>query len=351
MGLKNDIKVQFPQDLRLRMHEMLAKRGIAWLQAVTGESREYKLKAAIEGVEIDVEVLAKVHRALATYDASRADESAPASAESTKSADVMRYRAFEVATRSLDVAARSIDFVCSTSTEDRYGDCVEQTWRLESYNRNPVVLYAHRSRDSLPIGRAEKMRVTGTGTKARLECTVVFASEKANPLAEQVFQLCCEGVLKAVSVGFIPGTTKTEVRDGRQVTVLGDNELVELSVTPVPANPEALAKSAPLAAPRSAPPAAGVPMAELARFYVEPSPTESTSRDGVELAQFIRRRAALTPAERVVGQVRASLAASGRATAPTTEKSPPAVMGGEDLAARIASKSAARLLAKTKETS
>lgn len=143
---------------------------------------------------------------------------------------------------SLDKKERTVDVICSTDTIDAYGDSVEQVWDLKRYNANPILLYAHNSRE-LPIGTSENMRVESQSDGRRaLVCTMRFASVEANPLAERVFQCFCEGILKTVSVGFIPHTIRKEIRNDREVWILTDNELHELSVTPVPANPDALAK-------------------------------------------------------------------------------------------------------------
>ncbi len=132
---------------------------------------------------------------------------------------------------------READFVASDETIDSYDDIVEQSWKLGRFNKNPVILFAHNSRE-LPIGQAVQCGVEG----GALECTIRFASEAANPLAEQVWQCVQEGVLRAVSVGFNPGSVRYEKRDGNEVCVLSDNELFEISVTPIGANPNALAK-------------------------------------------------------------------------------------------------------------
>lgn len=154
-------------------------------------------------------------------------------------------RSFGVTARSgsIDLNARTIDFICSTDTIDAYGDSVEQKWDLKRFNANPVLLFAHDSRD-LPIGTCERMRVAPHPTTGRdcLQCTGRLVSEKANPRAEQVLMLFNEGALNAVSVGFLPHTIRFEKRDDKEVCVLSDNELFELSVTPIPANPDALAK-------------------------------------------------------------------------------------------------------------
>lgn len=134
--------------------------------------------------------------------------------------------------------ARSIDVVASTDAIDSYGETVEQSWDLARYAANPVVLYAHNSRE-LPIGTARDVKVEG----GVLVASIDFVSAEANPKAEQVWRLVQEGALRAVSVGFRPRTVRGEIRDGRSVTVLADNELHEISVVPIPANPEALARA------------------------------------------------------------------------------------------------------------
>lgn len=130
---------------------------------------------------------------------------------------------------------RAIDVVASTAAEDSYGEVVAQQWKLERYLANPVVLYSHESRE-LPIGRAENVRVED----GKLLATLVFAT--GTERAEEVWNLVQQGMLKGVSVGFRPHTTRWEKRDGREILVLDDNELLEISITPIPANPEALAQ-------------------------------------------------------------------------------------------------------------
>ncbi len=140
--------------------------------------------------------------------------------------------------RSINAEKRTADFVASTDAVDTYGEIVDQdSWELDIYKDNPVVLFAHKSRE-LTIGKANDVGVKN----GRLECTLEFAPEDANPEAERVWKLLQGGFLRAVSVGFIPRDYKWEKRDGKEVFVLYGNSLREISVTPVPANHEALAK-------------------------------------------------------------------------------------------------------------
>jgi len=140
--------------------------------------------------------------------------------------------------RSIDEAARTVDFIASTDAVDTYDEIVDQgTWELDIYRANPVVLFAHKSRE-LPIGKSVDVAVRN----GRLECRIQFATEDMNPEAEKVWKLIKGQFLRAVSVGFLPRDVKWEKRDGRDVFVLYGNSLREISVTPVPANHEALAK-------------------------------------------------------------------------------------------------------------
>lgn len=133
---------------------------------------------------------------------------------------------------------RTADFVASTDAIDSHGDIIDQeSWRLEHFRANPIVLYGHDSRE-LPIGKATAVAVRN----GQLEVSIKFASAEANPRAEEVWRLVQEGILRAVSVGFLPTDGKYEVRDNKDVFVWRAPILKEISVVPVPANHEALAR-------------------------------------------------------------------------------------------------------------
>lgn len=146
--------------------------------------------------------------------------------------------ALGITIKAIDEVARTADFIASTDAVDTYGEIVDQgSWELDIYKTNPVVLFAHKSRE-LPIGKCVDVVVRN----GRLECRIQFATEEMNPEAEKVWKLLKGQFLRAVSVGFLPRDVKWEKRDGRDVFVLYGNSLREISVTPVPANHEALAK-------------------------------------------------------------------------------------------------------------
>jgi hypothetical protein len=164
--------------------------------------------------------------------------------------DGVLRRSFDFTVKSIDEEGRSVDVIASTDSLDGHGDIVEQTFDLKRYKKNPVVLFLHNSfgcfdgarpEDFLPIGKAENVKVSG----GQLEARIVFASDKASPIAERIFHQFREGSLRAVSIGFKPGkVTRTENADTGKVTYrLANNELFEISVVPIPSNPDAVAKS------------------------------------------------------------------------------------------------------------
>lgn len=123
----------------------------------------------------------------------------------------------------------------STADADRYGDVVNQeSWMLENYKKNPVILWAHNAHfveDRPPIGKATRVEVKN----GQLEFDIQF--DLKDTFAAEIFRKYAEGYLSAFSVGFIPHERATN-DEGK--TVLLNNELLELSAVPVPANPNAL---------------------------------------------------------------------------------------------------------------
>lgn len=131
---------------------------------------------------------------------------------------------------------RTVDVVASTEAVDSYGT-VLKGWDLARYQRAPVVLWNH-DRCGLPIGRAENVRLEG----GQLLMSIRFVDASANPIAEQVYQGVRQGSICGVSVGFAPSSDiKVTMDEGAEVDTLDGLELLEVSLCPVPANPEAVA--------------------------------------------------------------------------------------------------------------
>lgn len=127
--------------------------------------------------------------------------------------------------------SRRRTFVISTASPDRDNDVVEVAgWQLENYRKNPVVLWAHDYR-ALPVGKAIEVGIRD----GKLESTMEFADHE---FANVVLRLVDGGFLRATSVGFRP--SKYVLNEDRRGIDFTEQELLEFSIVPVPANPEAL---------------------------------------------------------------------------------------------------------------
>lgn len=147
--------------------------------------------------------------------------------------------------RTLNEDDRTIEFVASTEAVDRYGDVIRvKGWKLDAYRKNPVFLFAHRSKE-LPIGRAVDVRIEAN--PPALIQRIQFATKDEYEFADTVFKLYKGGFMRAVSVGFLPlepPELRTDEKTGEPLGYeFNGQELLELSAVPVPANAEALARA------------------------------------------------------------------------------------------------------------
>ena len=69
---------------------------------------------------------------------------------------------------------------------------------------------------------------------------VHFASARANPKADEIWEAVKEKLVRGVSVSWRYGDRSDEDRAGERVAVFRDNELLEVSLLPVPADADAL---------------------------------------------------------------------------------------------------------------
>ena len=134
---------------------------------------------------------------------------------------------------------RPIAFVISTDEVDRHGDgIVAEGWQVESYLYNPVFLWAHDYTRPV-IGRAMEVWKEPHQLLARME----FAPTE---FAQEVAMLYRAGYQRGVSVGFKP-LRYEERRHDKTGAFLGirflEQELLEASAVPVPANRNALRKA------------------------------------------------------------------------------------------------------------
>ena len=156
------------------------------------------------------------------------------------------------------VGDRLVKFTASTRNVDRHGTrLLPRGCRYENYLKNPVFLWNHRKHEEAEpddvIGRA----ISVTLTDSAVEIVVEFDTA---PKADRCLQLVRRGMLRAVSVGFIPLVEHPRFNTAEDaaaflarggVIEVREWELCELSLTIVPSNPDALVtRSFALRAPR-----------------------------------------------------------------------------------------------------
>jgi hypothetical protein len=135
----------------------------------------------------------------------------------------------------VDAAARTVTAVISSALPDRAGDVVVPSGlrNAEEFLLNPVVLWAHQ-RTLPPVGTCVALDIQPD----RLVAVTKFA--EGVPLADDVFRLYEQGVLRGWSVGLLPYRVRPrQTRSGRGVRI-DEWDLLEYSAVPVPENPEAL---------------------------------------------------------------------------------------------------------------
>jgi HK97 family phage prohead protease len=133
--------------------------------------------------------------------------------------------------------AKQFEFTISTAAVDRYGDTIAvEGWSLDNYRKNPVVLWAHDSH-SPPIARSPQVWADA----GKLKAVADFGpTHDIDPFANLIRQLIDRRVVNACSVGFHP--KKHAFNEGRGSWAVDylEQDLLEWSPCPVPANPEAL---------------------------------------------------------------------------------------------------------------
>ena len=137
------------------------------------------------------------------------------------------------------VASDELEFIASDETVDRYGDIIRvDGWQLDDFKRNPIVLFGHDT--AAPVGTAPRVWKDGT----KLRASIKLAAEGTSELVNAVRALVAQKIIRAVSVGFRPTAEPRALRDDDDMRTglefIGQ-ELLEISLVAVGANPHALA--------------------------------------------------------------------------------------------------------------
>lgn len=151
------------------------------------------------------------------------------------------YELLEIKINKSDDDKRLITAVGSKETIDRDGDIVIiDGINIRNYKKNPVVLWSHNTYN-LPIGKATKV----WKEDKKLMFKIQFAGGDESPIAPYIYKLYKGGYLKSFSIGFAPDWNKVEYeeRKGKQVRIIKESELFEISAVNVPANTSAVIQS------------------------------------------------------------------------------------------------------------
>lgn len=124
----------------------------------------------------------------------------------------------------------TFEVIATTEGVDRDGEIIlVDGWDFENYMKNPIILWGHNYWDmNAVIGSATEI----VKEDKRIIVKGIFANTEYGQQARQLYE---DGILKTVSVGFIPRE--------RTANVITKAELLELSFVSVPSNPDATSLS------------------------------------------------------------------------------------------------------------
>ena len=139
-------------------------------------------------------------------------------------------------TKTFDIAQTDGWIVASTPTLDRDRDRImPMGGDLTSFEKNPILIFGHNYQEPWAvIGRVSGIAVDTNGIRMKPELRE--PANEADPM-HIVRALWNQNLLRAASIGFMPIESRENEFGGRDFTKW---ELLELSLTPLPANQEAL---------------------------------------------------------------------------------------------------------------
>ncbi len=130
-----------------------------------------------------------------------------------------------------------LEFILSDETPDRYGDVIQASgWDTKDFSRNPIALFNHNP--NFPVGKWANLRVEQGALKGHLQ----LAPEGTSARIDEIRKLVDAGILRAVSVGFLPTESKPRDKKNAESGIyFSKSTLLETSLVSIPANPNALA--------------------------------------------------------------------------------------------------------------
>ena len=125
---------------------------------------------------------------------------------------------------------RRFRVVASTEDSDRSWEIIKANWwDYKNFMKNPVIIANHVYKIENIVGKATSIYVMDN------QLIIEWVFSESNPLWKLLADLYDEGMVKTVSVWFIPKS-----RDESNKRIITSAELLELSFVAVPCNPNAL---------------------------------------------------------------------------------------------------------------
>ena len=125
---------------------------------------------------------------------------------------------------------RTFKVVASTEDSDRSWEIIKASgWDYTNFMKNPVIIANHVYKIENIVGKATSIYVKDN------QLIIEWVFSESNPLGKLLADLYEEGMVKTVSVWFIPKS-----RDESNKRIITNAELLELSFVAVPCNPNAL---------------------------------------------------------------------------------------------------------------
>jgi HK97 family phage prohead protease len=137
--------------------------------------------------------------------------------------------------KSVEGEAPCLDFIASDGGVDRYNEVIDPAgWQMDNFRANPVVPDCH---DYSSITRILGRAIAVDVQDGRMVNRVQFCLE--NPLGALAYKMAKAGFIKSQSVGFIPVEWKNGAGKHEPARTYTKQELLEISLVVVPANPAA----------------------------------------------------------------------------------------------------------------
>lgn len=142
----------------------------------------------------------------------------------------MENKKYEI--KDVDDDERIIRILASDESLDRDGDIIRaKGWITDNFIKSGSIIYGHNA-SQLPVARPLSAEVVGR----KLYVNAQFPEKGTSEFNDAVYNLIKQKILRGVSVGF-RAQEWDDIETGREYK---KQELLELSVTPIPANPNAM---------------------------------------------------------------------------------------------------------------